>query len=512
MVLSERQLQVRGLVMGRGTPYLVERFNPFRRKVRASQTGERAWGHGSWSGSEWAEQLIATFDVVVSDDPVSMDTWMPLHQKLAAAMRPIGDVIQDEELRFVWGGREYVIFGRPRSTEPETAHVGIGGSLTRCAFVGLDPLIYDAAGFTETIGLPTFVGGLSAGVVPSKLWLDGSAGTFVSTPDSAALSVTGDIDLRWFGAADDWTPASDMALVSKHPGSGQSGYELRLTSTGRLMLLWGDGAGQTFHFSVLIGLVDGVSHGVRATLDVDNGAGGYVVRFFTSDDDGETWAQLGSDIVGASSTTIATNTDPLRVGARVNDTRPFAGSVHRVEVRDGIDGTIVAFPRFDRHLPDASSFVDRQGNTWTLNGAARFSGGRGGGLVLPAAANAIAIDGHVDVVNEGTADPGLTLRIAGPVSQPRVSVQRPDGTTETLRYLDDVPAGRFLLIDTTPRRRSALLDGLPQSNVRGRIVGDWPLLPGNPDASGPATSTVLFRSSDNRAAGTLTVSGASAWW
>lgn len=160
MALAERQVQVRDLVMGPGTPYQVTRFNPFNRTTRANQTEGRAWNHGVWSGVEWANEKVVPISVLVSDTPGGMASWVDLDQQLAAAFHPIGEDVGEVELRFTLGGREYVLFGRPRSVEPTSEHVGFGWSRTQVAFVALDPRIYSGELHQVTTGLPTFTGGL----------------------------------------------------------------------------------------------------------------------------------------------------------------------------------------------------------------------------------------------------------------------------------------------------------------------------------------------------------------
>jgi len=48
----------------------------------------------------------------------------------------------------------------------------------------------------------------------------------------------------------------------------------------------------------------------------------------------------------------------------------MAGTVYAVEVRNGIDGTVVANPNFSGQKPGATSFTDTAGRPWTLNGSA----------------------------------------------------------------------------------------------------------------------------------------------
>lgn len=161
MPLQDRQVQVRNLVMGEGTSFrMMGEFNPFTMRVRASQGGARAWGHGGWSGVEFRDETVVPMRILVEGG--SPAAWLSLHQQLAAALRPIGEDVADVELRFALGGTEYVMFGRPRLVEPNSRMIGSGNVMTRAAFVALDPFIY--AG-TETsvanIGLPTFTGGLT---------------------------------------------------------------------------------------------------------------------------------------------------------------------------------------------------------------------------------------------------------------------------------------------------------------------------------------------------------------
>src|SRR5690554_2236087 len=161
MALLEGQVQVRDLVMGPGTDYtVVQGFNPFDRRVRAEQSGARAWNHGSWSGAEWVEEAVVPLYVAPAGEDVA--TWLLLHQRLMAAFAPVGAAAEDVELRWALGGREFVMFGRPRMVESDIAAIGSSRtSIANCAFIALDPLIYSGTEESGSIGLPQFVGGLT---------------------------------------------------------------------------------------------------------------------------------------------------------------------------------------------------------------------------------------------------------------------------------------------------------------------------------------------------------------
>lgn len=103
--------------------------------------------------------------------------------------------------------------------------------------------------------------------------LPGTSGNYASSPDSAALSITSDIDIRVKVAMDDWTPAALCRLMSKsNTGSGTISYILSVISAtqgtaGCLRLtLSSDGTNTTAATSsVATGVTDGAVKWVRAT-------------------------------------------------------------------------------------------------------------------------------------------------------------------------------------------------------------------------------------------------------
>jgi hypothetical protein len=128
-----------------------------------------------------------------------------------------------------------------------------------------------------------------------------------------------------------------------------------------------------------------------------------------------------------------------------------------------------------------------------------------GGLTVPVQApftvDGVLVGGKVTVENEGTADTPLALRVDGPVSAPRVTLQRPVGPAQTLSVLFDLGAGQWLDIDTGAH--TVLLNGT--ANRRGQVAGVFPILP-------PGVSTLRFQAAAFHDDAELTARWRHAWW
>ncbi|MCA1572820.1 MAG: hypothetical protein LC798_21510 [Chloroflexi bacterium] len=93
------------------------------------------------------------------------------------------------------------------------------------------------------------------------------------------------------------------------------------------------------------------------------------VQFFTSTG-GITWTQLGIDRTIAIAS-IFSGTSILELGSQLAGTsNPLSGNLYRAQVRNGIDGTVVA--DYDPSLAVApyATFTDSTGKVWTFNRSA----------------------------------------------------------------------------------------------------------------------------------------------
>lgn len=271
----------------------------------------------------------------------------------------------------------FLVRGRPRIAEVTWLRSNFGCAQVLLRFDSLDhrlvilPIENDlATPWTGT--LCETVEQEVDGSTGSALVLDGVSPGRAQTPDTASLDIVGDIDLRVLVALDDWTPANAQGLVAKWVTSGnQRSYLLRVeATTGTLRLFWTpDGSTVLSATSTAAPLVaNGNALWVRATLDVDNGAAGRTVTFYTSPaTDGVTWTQLGSAVTTAGVTSIFNSTAEASVGAYdTGSTAPVSGRIFGAQVLNGIAGTVVANPQFRDQAAGTTSFVDSTGKTWTV--------------------------------------------------------------------------------------------------------------------------------------------------
>ena len=211
------------------------------------------------------------------------------------------------------------------------------------------------------------------------LSLPGGSGDYASTPDTAALGITGDIDIRIEAALLNWQEAGELIeLAGKYLTTGdQRSWYFSITS-GFLGLAWTPDGTLGSITSVVSTestvLPSSNRMALRVTLDVDNSDGGHTATFYTSDSiDGE-WTQLGDPVVTSGTTSIHDGTAPLEVGTvtLISGTPP-EGRVYAFQLRDGIDGTVVADIDFTTQTVGDTAFAGDDGLSWGLVGDASIS-------------------------------------------------------------------------------------------------------------------------------------------
>lgn len=203
--------------------------------------------------------------------------------------------------------------------------------------------------------------------------LPGVAGAFGSTPNLPAHSVSNDIDIRVKVAMNSWTPAVTQTLISKsHTSGSQTSWELSIDTLGRVVFTYtksfGLGSGGYVATPLQI-YPDGVPRWIRVVLDVNDGLGNLVSYLYTSED-GVTWLNDRMLTAPGSFSSLKTVTAPIVIGGINNGANNnFAGKVFYAEVRNGIDGPVVAsFDANDGDIGASTVTSSLTGEVWTFTG------------------------------------------------------------------------------------------------------------------------------------------------
>ncbi|WP_432135142.1 hypothetical protein [Streptomyces sp. bgisy154] len=197
--------------------------------------------------------------------------------------------------------------------------------------------------------------------------------------DDPALDVTGDFDLRIDVALEDWAESQMLAL--RYVPSADESWALEIVD-GVLTFLWSpDG---TFASRIVetatetLKAYNGQRLALRVTLDVDNGAGGYELRFYTGRtvDDTE-WNLLGDPVTGGATTAVFAGSGYMELGAGFSfNALPSGGVLNRMrgkafalQLRDGIGGTVNVDMSTASATAGGTTFVDDTGLTWSRGGS-----------------------------------------------------------------------------------------------------------------------------------------------
>lgn len=218
------------------------------------------------------------------------------------------------------------------------------------------------------------------------LSLPGTNGAYASVPDSAALSLIGELDIRVKAALTDWTPAVQCLAVAKFVPNVSGEYALRIATTGRLAMAWQDVTLVAPHFgnsSASPTVTDGADLWIRVTrsagvYNAGNDSYDYTVTYYTSPD-GSVWTQLGTTVniaAGSADTDagVQDSSNDVAIGSYSNGTNATIGKIYNVDIKSTIGGTSVLTIDFTNQTPGATSFTCTTGQTVTINGTASIAG------------------------------------------------------------------------------------------------------------------------------------------
>jgi hypothetical protein len=225
--------------------------------------------------------------------------------------------------------------------------------------------------------------------------LTGSTGA--ETPDNSEISITGDLDLRIAVRLTDYTTALNQTLIAKWiTSAGNESYRFAVNTDGTLFLdVSADGTNNLLQNSSAPSLVDDTLYCLRATFDADNGAAGRVYSFYKKNttvatcardlNDNTGWTLISTHTV-ATAISIFNNTQPLTIGRLADGTRTSIGRVYAAQVRQGIDGEVVAFPKFVDSIEwpvGAGTSLDSNRNTWSQSALTNILQDTAGSLIKP---------------------------------------------------------------------------------------------------------------------------------
>ncbi|MER6603906.1 hypothetical protein [Streptomyces parvus] len=206
----------------------------------------------------------------------------------------------------------------------------------------------------------------------SYLSLDGTTGSFATTPDTAALDITGPLDLRWEGQAD-WYALRAQMLIGKWGESGERSYHMRIENGLLYQQVAYDGFNGFSAARTLPALPRRAA--LRTTVVPDDGSGNsHWAHYWAPTMDGP-WVQL-SETFTSDSFTPHSGTSPLTIAPYQDDVvsrPPVAGRCFRAEVRSGVNGTVVAGPDMRPLAEGTTSWADTAGRTWTVGPDAAIS-------------------------------------------------------------------------------------------------------------------------------------------
>lgn len=193
----------------------------------------------------------------------------------------------------------------------------------------------------------------------SYLRMEDDAVSSANSASASQLEITGSIDVRI-----DMTLSGygSWVLAGRWGGSWQFG----INTSGQLTLRYTPDGVTSFNIASSIQAPLPIGRQViRFTFDTSAG----LVTFYTAapgNISSGPWTQLGASQPILSALTLNAGTIGLSVGS-------FTGAVYDMQLRNGINGTLVAHPGFNTLSAGTTSWTDSTGLSWSLSGTATIS-------------------------------------------------------------------------------------------------------------------------------------------
>lgn len=205
------------------------------------------------------------------------------------------------------------------------------------------------------------------------LYLPGTSGNNLTTPDHADLDITEELCAIIELTPADWTPSTDQFVIGKWLGSGdQRSWSLLLKTTGILSLqMTTDGTAGTV-LTRNSTVVDTNATKLALSVIVNTTSSTAVIYLWEFVID--SWNLLSSSDAFSMSSMFS-STSNLIIGSYPDGSSSFIGTIYSAQIYDGVGdnsapglGTLVA--EFDASAPVGPRYRDRTGKIWTINGSA----------------------------------------------------------------------------------------------------------------------------------------------
>lgn len=213
--------------------------------------------------------------------------------------------------------------------------------------------------------------------------MPGSSGNYAYAADSAALSITGDIDIRVRLSLDSWSTAN-QTIIAKYVSTGTQGSFILGTGTSSklfLALYNSAGSGGSATSSTGVSFTAGQAGWIRVTYRTSDKR----VQFFEAADSTSmpsSWTQVGTDVTHTIGD-IKDTTSPLEIGSCQNGASGggtglsnATGNFYWAQIRNNVadDGTGIQFSAdITTKLFGASSFIEASANAATVTVAGSLS-------------------------------------------------------------------------------------------------------------------------------------------
>lgn len=206
-----------------------------------------------------------------------------------------------------------------------------------------------------------------------RLYLRPVAISSAEVSSSAALNITSDLDVRIDMHVKTMDPSGVPVVIAGRADDGNPySWRIAVYPDRTVQLLW-SATGTTPPLtatSTTPVLPMSARTTLRITIDVNNGAAGRTIKFYTGDSVNGPFTQVGPSVVQAGTTSIANVAEPLVVGTAQDKSVAYApdADVYAFQLLDGIGGSAIANADFTAQTSGTGGFVDSAGRSWTIFG------------------------------------------------------------------------------------------------------------------------------------------------